>query len=151
MKATEKAFSFHRNGRNLYISFQKEPDQQAFRSMSMVLRDYADDTGRLFLDVRQLSDTVSHGTAHSMQYVLKKSGLPANSVYFKGPAGFTLAGTGNRVLIINRGAKGAKAASPENEAARKRFVRRTHKCSCHGKCGDKCCKVTGGPCCSEKH
>ncbi len=148
MKATEQILSFHRNGRNLYISFQKEPDQQAFRSMSTVLKDYAGDTGRLFLDVRQLTGTVSHGTAHSMQYVLKKSGLPASSVYFKGQAGFSLAGNGNRVLIIN---KGGRDSAAENEAARKRFVRRTHKCSCQGRCGDKCCKVTGGPCCSEKH
>lgn len=147
MTTPEEDLCFHRTGKILHISFQKEPDQRMFQSMSIVLKEYENDTDRLFLDVRKLSGSLSQQTVSSMRSVLEKSRMPAKSVYFKGEAGFALAGSGNRVLIFK------KSGDKKNEtraAAQKRFAQRPHKCTCGGRCGDKCCQVTGGPCCKDK-
>lgn len=140
--------TFHRNGRNLHISLQSEPDTADIISMSSVLNQYADKSGRLFVDVRSLKESINQKTVVSLQKAFKASDIPAQSIYFKGPMGFTLASNGNRVLIVR--SKDEMKNSPMAAAAQKRFVKRPHTCACGGKCGDKCCQVTGGPCCSKR-
>lgn len=147
-KTSAPALIFHRNGRNLHISLQSEPDTATLVSMSSVLDKYADGSGRLFVDVRGLKETVPQKTINGLRKVLKSSPIPPQSVYFKGPAGFNLAADGNRVIIV-RGKDELKQSAPAPQA-QSRFVKRAHKCKCGGKCGDQCCQVTGGPCCSEK-
>ncbi len=146
-KISVPALAFHSNGRNLHIALHREPDKETLKSVSGILKTHARADGRLFVDVRDLNDMGS-SAASSLQTILKESPLPPNSIYFKGPLGFNLASTGNRVLIVRE--KGQKAAGAPAEAA-SRFAKRHHKCHCGGKCGDKCCQVTGGPCCSERH
>ena len=139
-------FSFHSNGRNLHLKLRREPDREALSSVSVLLKDHARADGRLFVDVRDLND-MQPQAAMSLKSVLKETSLPANSIYFKGPLGFNLASTGNRVLVVRE--RGQASSVPQ--AASGRFARRPHKCRCGGRCGDKCCQVTGGPCCSEGH
>lgn len=138
---------FHRNGHNLHISLHREPDAHTLKSVSSLLTRYADPGARLFLDVRDLN-SMPQQTVSSLQTILKESPMQAQSIYFKGPLGFTLASDGNRVLIV-RSREDCKKVLP-SEAAQRRFVKRGHKCKCGGRCGDKCCQVTGGPCCGGK-
>lgn len=133
---------YHTNGRNLHISLLRTPDASTLKSVSSILKTHANASGRLFVDVRALNDMPSPAV-NLLQAILKESEMPATSVFFKGPLGFTLASDGNRVLIVRKPGEALPA-----EAAQRRFEKR--KCSCGGKCGDKCCQVTGGPCCSER-
>ena len=145
-KLSQPLFSFHSNGRNLHLKLRREPDRETLSSVSVLLKNHAQADGRLFVDVRDLND-MQPAAAMSLQSVLKESVLPPNSIYFKGALGFNLASTGNRVLVVRE--KGQAPSVPQ--AANRRFAKRPHKCHCGGRCGDKCCQVTGGPCCSERH
>ncbi len=139
---------YHRNGKNLHINLSKEPDARTLISMSDLLKNYGDGTGRVFVDVRNLNEGMHQTTIRSLKELISSSRVPARSIYFKGPMGFTLASDGNRVLI-RRG----KDDFPSDGAIAKaaaRFTKISHKCRCGGKCGNKCCQVTGGPCCSER-
>ncbi len=139
--------AWHRNGRNLHINLQTEPDTATLASMSSLLKSCRDASGRVFVDVRSLNEGMPARTIHSLKYVVSHSRVPAQSVYFKGPMGFTLASDGNRVIIVRARDEVKQSAAAQ---AKDRVARRPRKCSCGGGCGDKCCQVTGGPCCGGK-
>lgn len=161
-QSTGNTVTFHTNGRNLHINLGRDPDTRDLRALSVLAHCHCDEGGRLFLDVRHLA-RVEEGTVDGLRALVRASGLPPQSVYYKGQLGFSLAQDGNRVLIVRprdgraaprpgetpgpRFARRPPFARAKNEAAPSNASSREGGCGCGGACGPNCCRVTGGPCC----
>lgn len=95
--------SFRRNANNLHIAAGEDLDLAQARAILDLMYCHRQDCNKFFIDVRQVA-RIQPAAIDALRAVPQTSIAPQR-IHYKGPRGFELAASGNKVLIVPEKAK----------------------------------------------